>query len=118
MSNVLRNFTSPHAGRQLRADLGYLPALWAEEGDYVLVENTEEAEKAFGELFLHGCQDMQDIPLGQSVRLIMSLFADAMKNVAGLTDEQVEKVKDYVVSAMPGYLLRTLSLANGIRQAA
>ena len=46
----LSNFTSPHAGRQLRADLGYLPAIWAEEGDYVLVENTEEAEKAFGRL--------------------------------------------------------------------
>ena len=83
-----------------------------------LAKRESEDEKAFGELFLHGCQDMQDITLGQSVGLIMSLFADAMKSVAGLTDEQVEKVKDYVVSAMPGYLLRTLSLANGIRQAA
>ena len=46
----LSNFTSPHAGRQLRADLGYLPALWAEEGDYVLVENSEEAEKAYRRL--------------------------------------------------------------------
>lgn len=46
----LSNFTSPHAGRQLRADLGYLPALWAEEGDYVLVENGEEAEKAYRRL--------------------------------------------------------------------
>ena len=46
----LSNFTSPHAGRQLRADLGFLPALWAEEGDYVLVENSEEAEKAFRRL--------------------------------------------------------------------
>ena len=33
----LSNFTSPHAGRQLRADIGFLPAIWAGEGDVVLV---------------------------------------------------------------------------------
>ena len=27
----LSNFTAPHAGRKLRADLGCLPALWADE---------------------------------------------------------------------------------------
>ena len=31
-------FTAPHAGRQLRNDLDYLPVLWAAEGDYVLVK--------------------------------------------------------------------------------
>lgn len=40
----LSNFTAPHAGRQLRADLGYIPALWAAEDDVVLVENAEDAE--------------------------------------------------------------------------
>lgn len=43
----LRNFTAPHAGRQLRADLGYIPALWAAADDYVLVENVEDAEWRF-----------------------------------------------------------------------
>ena len=43
----LSNFTSPHAGRQLRHDLGYLPAIWAESDDYVLVEDVEEAQTAF-----------------------------------------------------------------------
>lgn len=43
----LANFTAPHAGRQLRADLGFLPALWAKEGDDVLVDNVEYAEKAW-----------------------------------------------------------------------
>ena len=41
LASNLSNFTAPHAGRQLRADLGFLPALWAEEGDVVLVENVE-----------------------------------------------------------------------------
>ncbi|MBQ8989369.1 MAG: hypothetical protein IJ067_06740 [Prevotella sp.] len=40
----LSNFTAPHAGRQLRADLGYILALWAGDDDLVLVENVEDAE--------------------------------------------------------------------------
>lgn len=43
----LSNFTAPHAGRQLRADLGFIPALWAAEDDRVLVENVEDAEHRF-----------------------------------------------------------------------
>ncbi len=46
----LSHFTAPHAGRQLRADLGWLPALWAEEGDYILVEHVEAARKAYERL--------------------------------------------------------------------
>lgn len=42
----LSNFTSPHAGRQLRHDLGFLPAIWASEG-YVLVEHVEDARRDF-----------------------------------------------------------------------
>ncbi len=43
----LSNFTAPHAGRQLRADMGYLPALWAEKGDFVWVEDADYASRAF-----------------------------------------------------------------------
>jgi len=42
----LANFTSPHAGRQLRHDLGFLPALWAEEGDVVVVDDVELAQQS------------------------------------------------------------------------
>ncbi len=38
-------FTAPRAGRQLRSDLAFLPVLWAEEGDVVLVDDIEAAEK-------------------------------------------------------------------------
>ena len=34
----LANFTPPRAAWQLRHDLGWLPALWAEDGDMVLVD--------------------------------------------------------------------------------
>lgn len=41
------NFTAPHAGRQLRADLSYLPMLWAKRGDLVLVKDKEWAWHAY-----------------------------------------------------------------------
>lgn len=37
----LNRFTAPHAGRQLRADLSFIPALWADEGDLVLVDDID-----------------------------------------------------------------------------
>ena len=39
----IRRFTAPHAGRQLRADLSYIPALWAGDGDFVLVDDIDDA---------------------------------------------------------------------------
>ena len=36
-------FTPPHAGRELRSDLGFIPALWADDGDFVLVDDVEAA---------------------------------------------------------------------------
>ena len=47
LSANLSNFTAPHAGRQLRADLGFVPAIWAAADDFVLVENVEDAERRF-----------------------------------------------------------------------
>ena len=50
LASGLSNFTAPHAGRRLRADLCYLPALWACEDDCVLVEHVEQARRAFSRL--------------------------------------------------------------------
>ena len=46
----LANFTAPHAGRQLRCDLGFLPVLWAREGDLVLVDDVVQAERGLKRL--------------------------------------------------------------------
>ena len=43
----LDNFTPPHAARALRASLGYLPALWAKDGDVVLVDDVAHARRAY-----------------------------------------------------------------------
>lgn len=47
LASDLANFTAPHAGRQLRADLGFLPALWAKEDDAIYVDHVEYAQKSF-----------------------------------------------------------------------
>ena len=50
LASGLANFTAPHAGRQLRHDLGFLPAFWAKEGDVVMVDDTEQAEREYRKL--------------------------------------------------------------------
>jgi hypothetical protein len=47
LASNLANFTAPHAGRQLRHDLGFLPALWAKEGDAIAVDDMVYAQQAF-----------------------------------------------------------------------
>ena len=39
--------TPPRAARELRHDLGFLPALWAQKGDVVLVDDASFAHEAF-----------------------------------------------------------------------
>lgn len=41
------NFTPPHAARALRGSLDYIPALWAKDGDVVLVDYAPHARRAF-----------------------------------------------------------------------
>ncbi len=50
LASNLANFTAPHAGRKLRFDLGHIPALWAGEGDYILVDDVERAVRSYGRL--------------------------------------------------------------------
>ena len=50
LASGLANFTAPHAGRQLRHDLGFLPAIWAQAGDAILVDDVDHAERACDKL--------------------------------------------------------------------
>lgn len=70
LANNMNVFTAPHAARALRADLGYLPALWAADGDMVLVDDVSAALEsvrhlgglAHDVLFVSG-NDLPDMPL-------------------------------------------------------
>ncbi|MBR6120859.1 MAG: hypothetical protein IKQ05_00490 [Prevotella sp.] len=50
LASNLANFTAPHAGRQLRHDLGFLPAVWAQEGDGILTDDVEHAQRCLKRL--------------------------------------------------------------------
>lgn len=50
LATNIRRFTAPHAARQLRASLGFIPAFWAEDGDLVLVDDAEAAAEAMRHL--------------------------------------------------------------------
>ena len=46
----LDQFTSPRAGREMRSQLSFLPALWAEDGDFVLVDDVKKAQMSVSRL--------------------------------------------------------------------
>lgn len=52
----LARFTPPMAARRLYADIGFMPAIWADAGDVVLVDDKSNAAEAFMRLreHLHG----------------------------------------------------------------
>ncbi len=39
------SYVAPHAARELRHDLAFIPSLWADEGDYVLVDDVDAANE-------------------------------------------------------------------------
>ena len=63
LASGLANFTAPHAGRQLRHDLGFLPALWASEGDIIMVDAVDQARRSLERLThrLHTLQQTQSL---------------------------------------------------------
>lgn len=68
-------WTSPHAGRKMRADLGWLPALWAEDGDVVLVDDVPAAEAAVRKLKVRRA-DVKFITPKDSARELAACMSD------------------------------------------
>ena len=68
----LSNFTAPHAGRQLRNDLGFLPALWAEDGDQILVSHEEVAMKQYRRI----CHRLKTLGITESLPAVNPKFTD------------------------------------------
>lgn len=61
----MATFTAPHAARLLRYDMGFLPALLAGNGDAVLVENKDWAEREYAKACTMakrlGCEIRKDV---------------------------------------------------------
>lgn len=92
LASNLGNFTAPHAARALRAALGCLPALWAREGDAVLVDDCDHAAKAYKKLTLRAAAPLRRVD-----------FVDA----AGLRSLPIEAIEPWGWNpTLRNYLLR------------
>lgn len=79
----------------------------------IAIEQRESEDyRSYGELFMFFYQEVQDITFIRSLALIVELFKVGMKELLGVSEQQIQAVVDYVVAALPGYLKRALSAAN------
>lgn len=79
----------------------------------IAIEQRESEDYwSYGELFMFFYQEVQDITFIRSLALIVELFKVGMKELLGVSEQQIQAVVDYVVAALPGYLKRALSAAN------
>jgi len=88
---------------------------------YILIalEQWESKDyRSYGELFMFFCQELQDISFIQSLALVISLLKEGMMKLLGIYEKQIQAVVDYVIAALPGYLRRTLIIANNQTQVA
>ena len=74
----LRQFTAPHAGRQLRTDLAFIPALWADEGDMVLVDDIDDARDKVRHLGGNLADKVEFITKVQLQHFLKTGFLDAV----------------------------------------
>lgn len=99
----LENFTAPHAGRQLRHDLGFLPAIWANEGDTVLVDDIETAQTS-----------LQRFAIAAKKRLGLTLKKEAKWLSGKTTVTGIDAVNPWGWDAALRARLRRLGIADGI----
>lgn len=78
LASRLERFTSPHAGRQLRNDLSFLPALWSESGDVVVVDDVDFAEASWKALRKVGKEQVEFCTLSQLSHVIGQEGADSL----------------------------------------
>lgn len=78
LATNLRQFTAPHAGRQLRSDLSFIPALWADEGDLVLVDDIDNARDKVRHLGTKLVDKVEFITKVQLEHLIKTAFLDSV----------------------------------------
>ena len=127
LASGLANFTAPHAGRQLRADLGFLPTLWAGEDDVVLVDHAENAAKCCRRLLCRlgrkSCRfvDKSELarlrvesvePWGWDLALAALLRRKGVSASALPSDEQLERIRQQSHRRTSARLLPLLRVAG------
>lgn len=118
-------FAVPHVAQELRMNLGFLPALWAEDGDCVLVDDVNFALKAVkpyrkytADVLFVDKGAFRDIsfdvakPWGWDRRIKAELLDAGMKEDALPSDEYINGVRDLSHRRLTSTVLPLIS--NGI----
>lgn len=119
-----RFWTAPHAGRQLRADLGWLPSIWADDGDMVIVSDDEQAANALRKqkcrtadvrlvtLSTLACENLSDVqevmPWGWDLSIFHQLLRAGVPQSLLPDQERLDKIRSLSDRAMSVALLREL----------
>lgn len=98
---------APHAAQEMRMNLGYIPSLWADDGDVVLVDDVRYAVKSASALKKYaadvlfvGIDDLNDFafdeicPWGWDRVLRTRLLEAGVAKELLPTDEQVDSIRD------------------------
>lgn len=119
-------WTAPHAGRQLRADLGWLPVLWSEAGDIVVVNDVSHAENSVRKLNRKTSQvtfvtlqslasalasagnEVSIMPWGWDVSIVHQLLRAGVNKILLPKDAQLDKQREVSDRATSALLLKEM----------
>lgn len=79
MAADMTNFTPPHAARVVRSELAYLPALWAQDGDIIIVDDVPAAMNAYRKLKLKRRPDIKFVTLKELRKAIENSVVEAVE---------------------------------------
>ena len=76
------------------------------------VENRESNdERSLGELFLYFSDEMSDITWIQAFQLLLQMFRSLLADTADIADEEIDKLVDAFMDALPELLKSKLQAA-------
>lgn len=114
-------FTAPRAGRQLRKECGFLPALWADDGDYVLVDDVIKANRALipfkgkGNIHFITLADLHSLPenieiepWGWDSALCFQLLKGGVGRQDLPSDQQLDDIRKLSNRRFSSYILKEL----------
>lgn len=79
MAADMTNFTPPHAARVVRSELAYLPALWAQDGDVIIVDDVPAAMNAYRKLKLKIRPEIKFVTLKELRKVIENSIVEAVE---------------------------------------
>lgn len=119
LANVTGEFTAPNNVRCLRAELGFLPALWAKSGDWILVNDVEFAKERLRH-FKKQFPNYQFVDEKKLRKLFTSTDSDVVQQYSEMTIEpwgwDISLVKEMKRIGVSEKLLPTESQLSSIRE--